>query len=323
VSEHHVPTHRALLLLTLPLVACEADVVLRQEVVVDEYVQADVPGADVVVVVDDSKSMVEEQALLKRGFGAFLEVLLDTDADYRLGVTSTSADGVLRGGVLSPYTGDLYNTALAALNVGTDGDREERGLDAARAALDPTTHPDFRRAEARLQLVFFSDEDDHSADPVADHLTALRAIAGAQPMTVHAVVGDLPSGCASPDGAADPGLRYLDAVAATTGLRESICAESYDELLQRVGFEVSGRADTFALSTLPQPDTLEVLVDGVRMHGRDIDGWTYEPARNAVIFHGTAVPRAGMEITIRYNRLPTGASAPEVMPPEDSPDSDV
>lgn len=303
--------HRTLRLTALlPLTACEAELVLRQELVVDEFVQADLPGADVLVVVDDSKSMSEEQDLLRRGFTAFLQVLLDTDADYHLGVTTTSATGELRGGTLTPYTPDLANVALAALTVGTDGDRDERGFRAVRAALDPARSPDFRRDSARLQLVFFSDEDDHTQGEVSEHLTALRELAGEQPVTVHAVVGDLPSGCASPAGAADPGPRYLEAVNDTRGQRESICAESYDELLARVGFEVAGRTDTFLLSTLPEVDSLEVAVDDVVLHARPDDGWTYEPARNAIVFHGTAVPRAGMEIAIRYNRLPITSAAP-------------
>jgi hypothetical protein len=294
-------------LLPLALIAaCEPDVQIQDQVEVHEFVQEQLPGADVLVIVDDSRSMEEEQVQLAAGFSAFMDVLFDTSADYRLAVTSTSAHGELHGGVFHPYADDLYARALDALAVGTDGSRDEQGLEAALQALDPARNPDFHRGDSRLQIVVFSDEDDHSLGTVDAYLDALHELAGDGTVTVHGVVGDLPAGCASPNGAADAAPRYTEAIQATSGLRESICAASYVELLRRVGFEVSGLADTFALGVLPAPETLVVTLDGVTLHERDVDGWRYEPAINAIVLDGHAVPRPGMTLTVTYTRWSGG-----------------
>lgn len=55
----------------------------------DSFTQTEEPPADVLFVVDDSASMAEEQQNLSANFGAFLELLGDTTADFRLGVTTT------------------------------------------------------------------------------------------------------------------------------------------------------------------------------------------------------------------------------------------
>ena len=46
-------------------------------------VQADLPGADVLVVVDDSKSMSEEQDLLRRGFAQTMAEFRDSVGQRR------------------------------------------------------------------------------------------------------------------------------------------------------------------------------------------------------------------------------------------------
>jgi hypothetical protein len=109
-------------------------------------------------------------------------------------------------------------------------------------------------------------------------------------------------GCASGASAADAGTRYLDAADATGGFVESICADDYTGLLTRVGLDVTGLADTFPLSRLPAAESLEVWVDDVRIPERETDGWTYSLGDNAVVFHGRAVPRAGMGIVVQYQK---------------------
>lgn len=286
------------------LVGCQQSVVLVEHSEEELFTQAVVvPSSDVLLVIDDSRSMGEEQALLGLAVGALIEALVTTEADVRFAVVTTDAGspaaGVARGGVLDPLASDVLDRAAAALAVGDEGSRDEQGFAAARLAVDGVHNPGFPRVDARLDLVFIADEDDQSPGEVAAHLDALRGV-GAASVTVHGILGDLPDGCAAPGGAADPAPRYHEAVAATSGQIESICAPSYAELLQRVGFEVSGLRDSFPLSKLPVPESLEVWVDGVRLHEREVDGWQYEPGENAVRFVGSAVPRSGMEVLVQY-----------------------
>lgn len=260
--------------------------------------------ADVLFVVDDSASMVEEQTRLAGNFASFIDAIGGTEADWHLGVVTTDVSGpdagLLRGGVLDPETPDLGASAVEALTVGAAGSRDEQGFEAVRLAFDGR-NPGFLREGARLNVVFFSDEDDVSfGSPSAFvELLASRAVGFA----VHGVVGDLPGGCASGTSAAEAAPRYVEAIDLTSGWRDSICADDYSELLTRVGFEAAGLQDTFPLAAVPQLDSIEVLVDEVRIPARDVDGWTYAPGDNAIVFHGRAIPRPGMEIAVLYQPL--------------------
>ena len=114
------------------------------------------------------------------------------------------------------------------------------------------------------------------------------------------MVGDPPAGCVSALAAADVGTRYLEAQATTEGRRESICTLDYGGMLARVALDVIGLDTTFALSEIPSPPTIELTVDGVGVHQRDVDGWRYNPGDNTIVFDGYAVPPAGAQIEVTY-----------------------
>lgn len=263
----------------------------------------EVVSADVIFVIDNSASMAEEQLRLGENFQAFVGVLAETSADFQVGVVTTDttgqAAGLLTGPVLTSDTPDLEAAFAAAVTVGTDGARDEQGLWAAAMAVDGR-NPGLVRAESRLNVVFVSDEDDHSPAAVDSYLLTLEDRAGAGGFAAHALVGSLPSGCVSGTSAADPGGRYLQAAEATAGYHDSICAESYAPLLTQVGLDAAGWNDTFTLARLPQPETLVVRVDAIEIPERELDGWIYDVGDNAVLFTGRAVPRPGMTVDIEY-----------------------
>jgi hypothetical protein len=271
----------------------------------ESFVQPDVDiQADILFVIDDSASMAEEQERLADNLLRFVEVLAETAADYQLGVITTDVEsdtaGQLRGGVLTPDTQDLEQAFRDAVIAGTSGSRDEQGLSAAVMATRPEANPGFVRTGSKLNAVFISDEDDHSPATVETYLERLTGVAGDDGFAAHALVGDLPAGCANGTSAADAGARYLDATDLTAGFAESICAEDYSGLLTRVGLDVTGLSDTFWLAGLPSPDSLEVRVEDVLIPEREDDGWTYDLGENAVVFHGRAVPRPGMGIEVTY-----------------------
>lgn len=268
----------------------------------DEFYQADdAPPADVLFVIDNSASMAEEASRLADNFEGFVGVLSGTTIDFQLGVTSTdpAAAPALTGPILTQDTPAIGDAFLAAVAVGTDGSRDEMGLDRALQVTAPANSPGFVRDGANLAIVVFSDEDDHSPDPVGRYLDAL-ATRGSAAVSVHAIAGDLPDGCAAGASAADPAPRYAEAVEMSGGLAWSICDDDYTDMLTRVAFEISGWSDTFYLSHLPEEETLQVWVDGVEMPLREVDGWTWSIGDNAVVFHGRSVPRPGMRVDIRY-----------------------
>jgi hypothetical protein len=261
-------------------------------------------GVDILWVLDNSATMAEEQALLVEQAGAFSVLLGQLAIDFRLGLVTTDMDGETAGRLVAPYlsndTPGLDAAFAALLDQRTEGSRDEQGFPAAMAAADPAGKDAFGRAEADLEVVFLSDEDDHSGMTAEQVLRALRDQRPRAAVKANAVVGDAPDGCFSPHAAADPGIAYLQAQASSEGQRESICDADYGAMFGRLALAVLDLTDRFALSRVPSLSTLEVDVDGALIHQRDQDGWRYDPGDNSIVFDGYAVPPPGAAITVRY-----------------------
>jgi len=261
-------------------------------------------GIDILWVIDDSATMYEEHDLLMASADEFISFVANSSVDFQIGVVSTDMDekpGLLRGPVLRTETSGIADEFVDQISSDRVGSRDERGFDAAILGADPTLNPDFARPRADLEMVVFSDEDDHSDLAVSSVLAELEAQRPSASVKVHAVVGDPPAGCVSVLAAADVGSRYLAIQEATDGRRESICTLDYGSMLARVALDVIGLDTAFALAKVPSPSTIELLVDGVEVHRRDIDGWRYNPGDNTIIFDGFAVPRAGAAIDVSYS----------------------
>ena len=290
-------------MLTL-LLACVDYAVTRNEVD-DTFLQpARERGVDILWVVDASASMYEEQAALETHAAGFTEVLGRSVVDFRVGVATTTpgAPGSLVGEVLGSDTPGLAEafTDVVRAAASDPGDRTERGFDAALAALDPTGQGGFSNTTADAEVVFFTDEDDSSSVDAEAFVTRLRALRGDATVRVNAIAGDLPDGCFSLAAAADAGARYIEAVEATGGARESNCAQDLQGALGRVALSALGLEDTFVLSDVPVPDSLEVRVSGAIIPSRPYDGWTYDAGLNAIRFDGLAVPPPGAGIEVSY-----------------------
>lgn len=262
-------------------------------------------GVDILWVIDDSASMSEEQEQLLLHSESFISFLSNAAVDFRIALTTTDLgrDGAGQplGGVMSADTPELAIEFARTIEAIPSGDRDERGFEAALALLEQqgTDTVPLRRA-ADLEVIFFSDEDDHSDLTVQQYLNQVDALRPDALVAHNAVVGDLPEGCASLLAAADPGDRYVEAQLATEGLRESICSADYSALLERIALKVLGLENRFALREVPDPTTLEVRVDGALIPQRERHGWTWDAGTNIVSLDGYAVPAPGSTVDIRY-----------------------
>ena len=261
-------------------------------------------GIDILWVIDDSATMYEENDLLMASAGEFISFVSNSSVDFQIGVVSTDMDenpGILRGPVLDVETSEMEDRFVEQIGSDRVGSRDERGFEAALIAADPNVNMDFARARSDLEMVIFSDEDDHSDVEAATFLSQLQSQRPDSSVKIHAVVGDPPAGCVSVLAAADVGARYLEAQEASGGRRESICTLDYGSMLARVALDVIGLDTVFVMTKVPSPPTIELLVDGVEVQRRDVDGWRYNPGDNSIVFDGFAVPRAGATINITYN----------------------
>jgi hypothetical protein len=319
--------------------ACNEVVLLIPDfTVVDAFVQDPAEKVDILLVIDNSCSMLAEQDKLSEEFEAFTEFFLVADTDFHIGITTTDMDveaGRLVGdpAILTRATPDPAAVFRENVLVGAEGSGFEKGLQAAWSALSPTLtsgpNAGFYREEAALSVIFVSDEDDGSNYPVADWLDAFWDLKGqrnrhlftASALTgVHPVTNE-PASCGELNGDPFAGARdaprYWEIVNETHGVIRSICSEDFNELISEIGLAVSGLRDRFYLTQEPRdPTALEVVMfipgtadfngDGTPLPPEGIDGeyvWVYETASDDywIRFVDTdSLPEIGSRMTVTY-----------------------
>ncbi|MFL5347318.1 MAG: choice-of-anchor D domain-containing protein [Hyalangium sp.] len=296
----------------------------------DTFVQQDGSKVDVLFVVDNTASMVEEQPRFINALPSFVNTALDKSVDLHVAVTTTginpesnSCPGGAQGGeagrlfpvdgssprLLTNQTPNLIAKLQNNSQVGLCASVEQ-GFEAVRRALsdplvagadDPRTpqpndgNAGFLRSEAALVVVFVGDEDDHSPDSVDTYVRFFRAKKGEfqpQRMTLYAIA---PTAAACPT-AGGTGTRYAEAATRTGGEVLSVCAPDYAPLLRNVANKAFSPQDRFPLSELPDAGTVAVRINGAAV----TSGWSYDAATNSVVF--SASPAAGAKVEISYRR---------------------
>lgn len=301
----------------------------------DRFFQESEAKVDVLFVVDNSGSMMEEQQSLGQNFAAFLSSANQASVDYRIGVTTTGLDpspggwsecpGGAQGGengrlfpvdgssprIISPATPNAAGVFATNTKVGVCH-WNEQGLDAAyRALADPllynlddprTSLPNdgnggFLREDAKLAIIVLSDEEDFSSQPVSFYETYFLALKGNDKSKVsfNAIVG--PSDLSTCPTSSSSGNRYISLAQSLGGVVESICTPDWAKSLEKLSQSAFGPNRSFPLSELPaDPSKIVVRVDGAVVTG----GWTYDAATNAVVFERDAAPAPGAMIEVTY-----------------------
>ena len=301
----------------------------------DEFIQTSGQTVDVLVVIDNSGSMQEEQDNLRENFSSFISGAEQFDNDYQIGIVTTDTtnpeqSGRLQGNPTVVRRGPNVEAQFeASTEVGTGGDGSEKGLEAARLALsDPLAfdtgvacqdnngcvEPDicvegicggynrgFIRDNAVLEVIFLSDEDDASSGTLNFYVDFLKNIKGFRNENLfhaHAIVGaenGRAAECVSEHGSADAGRRYVDVATRTNGTIHSICDDSFGRSLRDIGNQAFGLPVQFFLSRPADPATVDVTVDG-----QPGQGWMFDEPSNSIIFDEAQVPQAGARIVVNY-----------------------
>lgn len=258
---------------------------------------------DVLFVVDNSASMADEQDHLVTEIGSFLDLLVGSDLDYHIGVTSTDLDNSLNGtkGKLRTFgglsyidtkTADPQATFVGMAAMGTSGSNSEKGLGAAYLAIedDAGTNGAFYRDDAALHTIVVTDEPDYSASVV----TITDFITWYDGLKTDPADASLSCLC-------DPDLggTYLSVASAVDGLQLSV-ADDWTASLAALGaatVDLTVPPTTFLLTGLPIEETLELTVEEVDGNvlafvvGTD---WTYDAKANSVSFLAYVPPHAGI-----------------------------
>ncbi len=276
----------------------------------DTFTQKAAARIDILWVVDNSPSMLQEQNSLAANFDSFIQFIDESEVDYQIGVISTDLDlaghqGQLLGATkiitrdTQPDPATVFSTNI---RVGTGGAGNERGLEAAYMALSEPlvsgANAGFLRDDSALAIIFVSDEDDHSFGQVSfyrRYFEQLKAVGNENRVLAGAIVGPQPDGCAT----AAAGTRYHMLVQNVGGSIGSICAADFSETLSNLGLTVAGLDRRFQLSDdSPEEATLGVTVNGQAIQEDWQNGWTYENGN--IFFNGGYVPPPGSTVEVSY-----------------------
>jgi hypothetical protein len=309
---------------------------------VDLFTDSEAQKVDVLFVVDDSGSMSEEQVNLSDSFAAFIYEAASWDSDYQIAVTTTTISLLsLSGGALygaPPWVTDAnWEKFVNIVEVGTTGSGDEKGIWAAYIATSsPLVDPPegvceldtdcglnrvcslgmcqgvnygFFREDAALEIVFVSDEEDHSPEEIEAYLNHFRGIKGyghPELLHMHAIVGPA-GGCSSSNGSAEAGHRYMNMADATGGAVYSICELDFAKGLEGIGEIAFASKMEYTLSQTPAPTTIMVTIEGLPCPALTggIFNWVYDAEDNTVTLteEGICIAGSGDEVLIAYDLL--------------------
>jgi hypothetical protein len=306
----------------------------------DTFRQDARPKADILLVIDNSCSMSDEQMSLGANFSNFIKYATTSQVDFQIGVTTTDADDDLScpncetgdlcrvGGVstgfpstcvmgsgpriITPQTPMIEEAFNSLVRLGTNGSGTETCVVPAVRALsapkitDPAKNAGFIRPDAVLAVVCVTDALEQANQPISFYLNQLLNIKGVQRPNLFSynVIGpftNLGAGC-STEGIDDG--RHMSLVTGSNGLREEICTPNWATALENIGKGAFGFRTTFFLNGTPQAGNMvDVAIDGMALPPTDARGarvWRYDSAINAVVFEPLYVPEPGKTLTISY-----------------------
>ena len=267
-------------LLALALVACGDPPLIdrpEEQPIRETFDQLKASSIDVLFVIDNSRSMREEQQALSENFSRFLEYL-DPDPsrtdepdqiDYRIAVTTTdanrSAGRLIKAKtepaplIIRPGAGydplDAMQRTIANIQ---EGGALEEGFEAALLAAERASNekdgsgkPMFLRENAWLYVVIVSDEEDASFGEVRYYhrrFETLKGIGNENAVAISSIAGPVPNGCET----AAAGARYAELAALTGGVHGNICTADWGATLEQLAVTGIGLRKRFQLRQAPR-----------------------------------------------------------------------
>ncbi len=270
----------------------------------DNFVQnSDTGGVlDILVVVDDSPSMAEEQANLSTKLAPLLSYV--SDSNWRIAVNTTDpAAGCMRA-IINKGDANYQSAFASAVMPGIKGSGNERGiLQAVNGLSDNCMATPWLRPNSTLAVLIISDEDNCSngtqcgEDPwkhgayLTNYLASIRSVgtnARVYGLVWHA--SQARDQCSTAVHRADI---YSSVITATGGKWGSVCSNNYTNTLSSISQDISIILKSqFALSYAPVPGSAVVHVNGqLRTSGYTITG-------NVIQF--STPPAVGASISVAY-----------------------
>jgi len=259
------------------------------EVWVDSFNQPDTTdGVDILVVIDTSCSMSDNEAQLLAGVEAFMDNL--PEADWRLNMISTSPDKVLAEQQFPLVPGDDIIDAQEMYDNMSRGTREE-GFNATQDYILSNPYAStWLRWDAALLIVFVSDEEEQSDMSVDDFTDWIDNYRSSVFMSSIINLDPVESLCNVSTSYA--GYRYEEATLTYSGVVMDICSKDWTEGVRDASISIDPISE-WGLTYVPIKESIVVFVDGVPFMD-----WGYDPVTNKVYF--TILPDGGSLVEIGY-----------------------
>lgn len=305
------------------------------------------PKVDFIFVVDDSESMLDEQATLQAAAADFVNGFgKNSLIDYRGGVMTVYdsrrygpgkvnenpfPEGKLRplkipegspldASILPPYVSRFEGSdevLKATLNVGVipwnqGGPQFEeifRPLMIATSAEgNATLNANFLRPDSQVAVIVVTDEDDASSEISVDSfVSTMRAQVGADRLVMHGVLAV--KGCKRQSYADSPD-RLIRAIRELGGKVFPICRRSYGSYLAEIGSDIRKRISDkiIPLDSIPEIGTIEVFY-GSQKVPMGKDGWLHDPANKRLIISSSfnAKHEPGAKFKVSFTRIEESA----------------
>lgn len=298
----------------------------------DQFTQPSAGKIDILVVMDNSGSMSQEQMVVGDASAAFLTTINGRNIDYHLAVTTTGMEAIPNGncpgGVRGGEAGRIFpvdqtgrrlitRTTANAIDMFRQNIQvglchgTEKGLESARLALsaplvdsldDPRTQEPrdgnrgFYRADANLAVIIISDEEDQSPHDAAFYSTFFQSLKPDPGMVKVHVVLDT-AFCRDGSRA---NTKYQEVARGTGGQVAGICTTDWGMTLPQFVIGGTGLQASFRLSEVPGNPDLVVKINGATVSNST---YMYDVTTNAIIFKPESIPPAGSNVEITY-RLP-------------------
>lgn len=289
------------------------------------------PKIDILFVIDDSGSMSSHQRNLANNVDLFINNFLQRqDIDYHIGVITTSNSpswsgrGVPCCGKLVDLAGVTYVTrttpnASWALKrnmlVGTNGDSREMIFDPLASAIDVKNsqhNQGFFRDDAFLAIVIISDAEDQSQketpQSIAQKLTLFKG--KKDRWTAFGVIVPTidPYRCERDEFNVVPTRieLFLDLAKLDPSTQNvyNLCDPAFGQNLAKIGEVLSYTVGNIIyLKRVPIVSTIQVWYGTQRIDPHPTQGWSYDPARNAIVL-GSEIQWSqqppGTRVRVRY-----------------------
>lgn len=285
----------------------------------ESFVQNASNPLDIVLVVDNSGSMLEEQANLASKLSALLSAVEATD--WRIGITSTD---LLDGGLvrlISKGDPNVKTTFSDAINgLGVNGSGHEMGIAQAMHAVRGGIEgrggiTKWIRKNSGLAVMIVSDEDNCSGEGgdyfcgppragfsrgqlnqmlnksyLLDYLQGERQFK--KTTRIYGIINTPESNCSGLPLNTVSAI-YADAIRTTGGLSGSICDSSYQKTLEEISKDfVAVLSADYTLADSPDAGSIKVTVNGVDFAGKfTVSGRTLSFQQ---------VPPEGANISVSY-----------------------